>query len=317
MKSSTVPKYYPLNGGLDVVTPALSIDPGFALAMANFEPYFNGGYRRVDGYERFDGHAKPSAAVAYGAIVLTTGTGLPPIGTGTSSGNTGTGYGGTGVTSGATAQFVESIVAGTSTWVAMTNVAGTFSSGEVFTVGTATATFVGAPSVNYAPSGTGTSGYAYSSEFLAQCQNYYRQQIKAVPGVGNPLGIWQNGTNIYAIRGTNTAGGTGTSTLAAKLWLSSGTGWAVEGTYCSTIYYGTLNTQVFAGTANITTNGVMYVTAVATGSVTVGMTISDQTGYIPQSSATSPTLNAVQGAQVIAQIGGVGVGGTGTYQLSF
>jgi len=60
----------------------------------------------------------------------------------------------------------------------------------------------------------------------------------------------------------------------------------------------------------------MYVTAVATGSVTVGMTISDQTGYIPQSSATSPTLNAVQGAQVIAQIGGVGVGGTGTYQLS-
>ena len=315
-KPSTQLKYYPFNGGIDIVTPALSVDPGFALAMVNYEPWFNGGYRRIDGYERFDGHAKPSAALSYVLIIPNGTTGLPFTAIGTSIG-TATGLGGTGVSSSATAQFVEGIVTGGTTYLALTNIVGTFTTGEKLVIGTSTSTGVttALPSLTYAPPGTGLSGYTYLSEFLAQSQNYYRQQIKAVPGVGNPIGVWQNGTNIYAIRGTNTSG-TSTSALPAVLYVSSSTGWVVGGTYCTTIFYNGLNTQVFSGTANVTTNGVMYVTAVATGSVTVGMTMSDTTGYIPSNGANSLALNNALGAQVIAQIGGAGVGGTGTYQLS-
>jgi len=60
-RSRTKTSYFPLGGGLDVVTPALSIKPGKALAMVNYEPWYNGGYRRVPGFERFDGRPSPSA----------------------------------------------------------------------------------------------------------------------------------------------------------------------------------------------------------------------------------------------------------------
>lgn len=59
-------KYYPWGGGLDVVTPALSVNPGRCLAMINYEPFFNGGYRRIFGFERFDGRPKPSAQTFVG-----------------------------------------------------------------------------------------------------------------------------------------------------------------------------------------------------------------------------------------------------------
>ena len=52
--------YYPLGGGLDVVTPVQSMNPGRVIACSNIEPWFNGGYRRIDGFERFDGQPKPS-----------------------------------------------------------------------------------------------------------------------------------------------------------------------------------------------------------------------------------------------------------------
>ena len=300
MKASTQTKYYPFNGGLDVVTPALSVDPGFALAMVNYEPWFNGGYRRIDGYERYDGHAKPSAAVVYG-VPISSLAGVPTtVGTGTSSGNTGTGLPGTGVSSGATGQFVEGItvsVNGTNTsWLAVTNVSGTFTNGEQVQIGTltSTGTFLSAPSLSYAPTGTGTSGFQYSSEFLAQAQNYYRQQIKPVPGVGNVLGAWQNGTNVFAIRGTNTSG-TSTSALAAKMWQQTGTGWAIAGTYCTTVYYSGLAPAVAQGTGTINTNGVITITAMATGTFQYGMLVSDVTGYIPEGAVVQKIISGTGG----------------------
>src|SRR5579859_3320132 len=103
-KPVTQTKYYPFNGGIDVVTPALSVDPGFALALVNYEPWYNGGYRRVDGFERFSGAAKPSAAVFYGAPVSSLSGFV--VGTNTTIG--------TGVSSGAVGNFVISLtVAGT------------------------------------------------------------------------------------------------------------------------------------------------------------------------------------------------------------
>ncbi len=51
--------YFPLRGGLDLVTPLGQVDPGKASDMRNFEVSVTGNYRRVDGYERFDGQPAP------------------------------------------------------------------------------------------------------------------------------------------------------------------------------------------------------------------------------------------------------------------
>ena len=304
VKSVTQTRYYPFDGGLDVVTPALSIDPGFALAMVGYEPWFNGGYRRIDGYERFDGRAKPSNGTSYGAI-LSSLAGITGVGTNTAS-STNVYQAGTGVTSGATGIVVAAIstVTGTNTqyWIALTNVAGTFTSGEKIVIGTTTTTgtIITAPSVGYAPSGTGTDGFMYASEFLFGAQNYYRQQIQAVPGTGNILGAWCNGTNTYAIRGTGTAG------TPANLWLASAAGWTKSGvSFATTVYYKGLlsTTQSAQFTASLDAAGILHVSAMTNGTLYVGGTVADTTGLVPF------------GATIVAQLG-TATGQVGQYQLS-
>jgi hypothetical protein len=52
--------YFPLSGGENHSTPHLSIPPGELSASLNYEVHSEGGYRRVDGFERFDGQPSPS-----------------------------------------------------------------------------------------------------------------------------------------------------------------------------------------------------------------------------------------------------------------
>lgn len=303
VKSVTQTKYYPFNGGLDVVTPALSVDPGFALSMVNYEPWYNGGYRRVDGYERFDGRAKPSLGTAYG-VTMSSLSGITGVGTSTTT-NPNAYQAGTGVTSGATGIVVAAIStlqSGTSTsYIALTNIAGTFVVGEKIVIGTTTSTgtIVSVPSASFAPTGTGTDGYIFASEFLFGAQNYYRQQIGKVPGTGNILGIWQNGTNVYAVRGTSTNTGT-----AALMYLASGTGWTTSGlNYATTVYYGSSVQQNAQFTASIDQTGIMNVTAMTVGTIATNGTVGDTTGLVPI------------GATVLSMIG-TATGQTGAYQLS-
>lgn len=54
---------WPLGGGLDLVSPALSIPPGAAILAQNFEPALSGGYKRMDGYTIYDGSSTSPAAV--------------------------------------------------------------------------------------------------------------------------------------------------------------------------------------------------------------------------------------------------------------
>jgi len=49
-------------GGEDLATPLFSKKPGSLKRSENFECDLGGRYRRIDGYERFDGHTSPSAA---------------------------------------------------------------------------------------------------------------------------------------------------------------------------------------------------------------------------------------------------------------
>lgn len=52
---------FPMRGGVDEETPPLSIPPGSLIGCLNYESAPSG-YRRIDGYERFDGRPAPSDA---------------------------------------------------------------------------------------------------------------------------------------------------------------------------------------------------------------------------------------------------------------
>ena len=57
--------YFPFEGGVNMVDPSLSLEPGELVAANNFEIDIRGRYRRVDGYERFDGQTLPSEITFY------------------------------------------------------------------------------------------------------------------------------------------------------------------------------------------------------------------------------------------------------------
>ena len=65
--------YFPFEGGVNMVDPSLSLQPGELVAADNFEIDIRGRYRRMDRYERFDGQVLPSEVVFY-RIPFTLGT---------------------------------------------------------------------------------------------------------------------------------------------------------------------------------------------------------------------------------------------------
>jgi hypothetical protein len=183
-----------LGGGLDQVTPTLSLAPGVARRAANFECSITGGYTRIAGYERFDGRPSPSSA-NYNILVFTF-TATVTVGQTV-----------TGSVSGATGVV---IVVNTASLV-ITRETGTFVAGDVLNNGSG---FVGTI--------TEVQGVSADGLIDAQYQNLaadnYRADITAVPGSGSVLGVaYYNGTT-YAWR--NNAGGT-----AAVMHRSSSSGW--------------------------------------------------------------------------------------------
>ncbi len=64
-----------LGGGEDLVTPAITREGGAALLALNYEGNVDGGYRRIDGYERFDGQTAPSAGGTRASITAVPGSG--------------------------------------------------------------------------------------------------------------------------------------------------------------------------------------------------------------------------------------------------
>lgn len=200
-KNQTRATYYPLGGGLDVVTPALTIDPGRALAMVNFEPWFNGGYRRIDGYERFDGRPKPHEQEFIG-MTLDTVAGLV-------AGTTIL----TGDTSGASGLVVD--FDATTLSVAITKTSGTpFTDDE--TLNTSAYTLQGSALTSLAPT------EALEQQYQLAAEDEYRADILVVPGSGNVNGVWQRDANVYAIR--DNVGAT-----AGVLHLASASGWTTTG----------------------------------------------------------------------------------------
>ena len=198
-----------LGGGLDQVTPTLSLPSGVVRRAANFECSITGGYTRIAGYERFDGRPSPSAA-NYNILVLTF-TATVTVGQTV-----------TGSVSGATGRV---IVVNTASLV-ITRETGTFVAGDVLNNGSG---FVGTITLIEGVAADGLTDATYQS--LAA--DNYRADITAVPGTGSILGVaYYNGV-CYAWRLTSmyksTAGGWAAVTLGKELSFGTGTAVIVDG----------------------------------------------------------------------------------------
>ena len=75
--NKVVPKYFALKGGLNLVDAPITMPPGQVLAAVNYELLSRNGYRRIDGYERFDGQTSPIDASYW---ILDFDTGADPSG---------------------------------------------------------------------------------------------------------------------------------------------------------------------------------------------------------------------------------------------
>jgi hypothetical protein len=70
--------HFPVGGGLNLTAPALKLRPGEILASQNYETDREGNYRRVDGYERYDGNPSPSDG-SYWILSFDAGTDAPDL----------------------------------------------------------------------------------------------------------------------------------------------------------------------------------------------------------------------------------------------
>lgn len=184
-----------LAGGLDLVTPTLSLSPGVARDASNFEASLLGGYTRILGYERYSGQTAPSFA-SYSAITA-------HITSTISAGNTITG-----ATSGATGK----VIFVNDTTIIYTRASGTFQVGENITVAAVVKASVTALGAGYQISAK------TNAQYTALAADEYRSSISAVPGSGPIRGVAFLNNTVYAWR--NNAGGT-----AMAIYKSSGSGW--------------------------------------------------------------------------------------------
>lgn len=188
-----------LRGGLDEVTPPYDLKSGFVRISRNFEANTEGGYRRIAGYERFNGKPKPSDAIY--SILNCTISGTISVG------NTITGG-----TSAATA-VVLAVVVGSPTYLVLTKITGVWVNAEDILVSAVDqGNTIGGTVAN------GATTPLLDATYRALAADSYRTDIAAPTGSGVILGVFEYLDTVYAFR--NNAGGT-----AADLWKSSGSGW--------------------------------------------------------------------------------------------
>lgn len=193
--------YIPFVGGLDQVTPPLQRKSGMARLSQNFEVSINGGYRRIAGYERFDGRTSPSDGI-YSIINVTI------------SGSFAAGNTITGVTSAATAVVLAVVTSSSPNYLVVTKVSGTFVSGETLNVAAAPQGVTSSLAI-----ANGASTGLLHAQYNNLAADNYRADIAAVPGSGSILGVVEYNDVRYAFR--NAVGG-----LTAALYKSTTGGWS-------------------------------------------------------------------------------------------
>ena len=203
----TLTSSFAMAGGENLVTPAIMLKPGELLFSQNYEATLQG-YRRMGGYERFDGRPKPSAAVYH---LLNFDAGSAEISVGDAV---------TGATTGASGEalyvYVDSGTWGGSDAVGrliLFNVTGTFQDNENLQVSAATKAVA-----NGANLARGADNDTDDATFQIATIEATRDDIGQVPGSGAILGVATYKGTKYAFR--NNAGGT-----AAVMHKSTTAGW--------------------------------------------------------------------------------------------
>lgn len=202
-------QFFPLAGGLDLITPAISARPGTVISCLNYEPAANG-YKRLAGFERLDGHPSPSAATYW---MLEFASGSAPIIAGQTV---------TGATSGATGKVLADGVVTSGSYggsnaagyLGLGVVTGTFVDGENLQVsGVTKAVADGTAEEGQSPDDTTAATWQATAVANA------RSLIAALPGSGPARGIWYYGGSFYGFR--NNSGGT-----ACIMHKATAAGWA-------------------------------------------------------------------------------------------
>lgn len=204
-----------LGGGLDQVTPTLSLPPGVLRRSANFECSITGGYTRISGYERFDGRPSPSAAL-YNILSCNF---LIPVSVGATI---------LGSSSAATGK----VIAVTDEEVIITREVGVFLIGEQFSVG-------GVPAAEITDVLGVASNGQLDAQYRALAANDYRADIQEVPGSGPVRGVAFFKGAVYAWR--NNATGT-----RLDLYKSSSSGWT-QIPYFSQFNFDVGTSEIFPG----------------------------------------------------------------------
>ncbi len=210
---SRMPKTYLLGGGLDLSRSSLKKHPGSLLSCTNYEPDNEGGYRRIGGYERFDGLPSPTDA-QYHMLPFDAGTTEPSV--------TDEILGGT---SGATGEILAvEITSGTfagndaAGYLVITRLSGTFVDDENIRNSGDTATLA---VVNGTTETNGCTNDDNHIVYIKASREVYRALISAVPGSGDIRGVWMFEGNVYAFR--DNSGGT-----ACIMYKSSSIGWVAQ-----------------------------------------------------------------------------------------
>lgn len=225
-------------GGLNREDPMYTLPPGAASVGKNYEALPGGGYRRVDGYERFDGRTAAPHLATYQWIAFGSGGPTIPV-----SGQTISGAGGawTAIVAGSPLLLTGAWASGTATGtMGITLLAGAAPVlGDEMKIGGA---HVGNLSLVTGYSLVNNASIADSERknWLTGAQDYYRSLIQKVPGQGAILGVCYLGGAVYAFRrdagaGTtvamykSTTGGWSAVTLNDYIRFTNGTGEVFEG----------------------------------------------------------------------------------------
>ena len=206
---TTSVKYTAFTGGLDRVNSAVVMEDGRMVACENFEERFGlQGYRRINGFERFDGQRQPHLA-DYSTQLFDAGT------VAIVAGNT--------ITGATVTAEVVSVTLTSGVWAAgtaagilvLTNVTGSFIDNEKIKVSAANRA-----DANGVTAASTTPTDPLHSVRLQAAIAYTRAKIAVVPGSGGILGIGLYNGTVYAAR--NAVGG-----LTAACYRSSAAGWVL------------------------------------------------------------------------------------------
>lgn len=193
-------KHFPLEGGLNEVTPPLSLRGGELYGVSNYEPGFKGGYTRIGGYERIDGQHPPSEAEYWmvsfdaGTTEIADGDEVTNIaGVPSSTDKVGEALGAATVTSGS---FANNDAAG---YFYVTRVSNRIDPGFLDN----DTLYVSAASVSTSNGASSKNGAATDSDDSVQIINAIetlRDRILPAPGSGKTRGVWKFSGKDYTFR---------------------------------------------------------------------------------------------------------------------